>query len=104
MFNDKSSDRRKAMLQLMLYCNAYAILHNTGDTPIQPIIYTIKNIGNSGFSINSKQITDFHEINDEFMEQFEQIVREIFDPDIPFRQTRNERNCQYCKFIDFCRK
>lgn len=104
MFNDKSSDRRKAMLQLMLYCNAYAILHNTGDTPIQPIIYTIKNIGNSGFSINSRQITDFHEINDEFMEQFEQIVREIFDPDIPFRQTRNERNCQYCKFIDFCRK
>lgn len=104
MFDDKSGDRRKAMLQLMLYCNVYATLHGTGDTPIQPIIYTIKNIDNSGFSIDKKQITDFHEINDSYNEQLEEVLKEIFNPDIPFRQTRNEHNCKYCKFIDFCRK
>ncbi len=103
MFNSKSQNRAKAMLQLMLYCNVYSQLHNTSD-PIRPLIYTIRRINDSGFKVGKITITDYNEINEEYMQSLKQVLKEMFDPSTPFTQTQNENNCTYCKFVDFCRK
>lgn len=103
MFNARSQNRAKAMLQLMLYCNVYSELHKP-DLPIRPIIYTIRNINESGFKVNRKDVECYTEINDEYMQSLTSVISEIFNPDAPFTQTKNENNCIYCKFVDFCRK
>ena len=103
MFNAKSQTRAKAMLQLMLYCNVYSQLHNP-TIPIRPIIYTIRNINESGFKISKTDVKDYTCVNNEYMQSLTSVISDIFNPDIPFTQTKNENNCQYCKFVDFCRK
>lgn len=103
MFNGKSQSRAKAMLQLMLYCNVYAAIHNP-NVPLKPIIYKIRKITDSNFRVNRKTVENYAEINEEYMQLLKQVIKDIFDPSVPFKQTENENNCLYCKFTDFCRK
>ena len=103
MFNSRSQSRAKAMLQLMLYCNIYAAIHNP-NVPLRPVIYKIRKIKDSGFRVNREDVTDYDTINKEYIQSLKQVIKDIFNPEIPFRQTKNENNCIYCKFTDFCRK
>ncbi|MEG0253720.1 MAG: PD-(D/E)XK nuclease family protein, partial [Muribaculaceae bacterium] len=100
------SERRSAILQLMLYCNVYSIIHNF-DAPIQPLLYNFKAIKNQNefyIKYGKNKLIDYHEINDEFMAFFSQIIKEMFDVNVPFRQTCNPKICDYCNFTDFCRR
>lgn len=109
---NKNGFRAKAILQLMLYCNAYSII-NRYDKPILPVIYKIRALKNSAeFCIKIKnestgkleKINDYQELNDEFLERLKSVMSEIFNPEIAFSQTENLKNCTYCKFKDFCRR
>lgn len=103
MFNAKSQNRAKAMLQLMLYCNVYEALHSP-EVPIRPVIYKIRKISDSGFRVNKKELENYANINEEYLHSLSQVIKDIFNPTKPFTQTKNENNCLYCKFTDFCRK
>lgn len=109
---DKNGFRAKAILQLMLYCNAYSVI-NGYDKPILPVIYKIRFLKSTNeFCIKIKnestwrleKINDYHELNDAFLERLESVISEIFNPEITFSQTDNLKNCTYCKFKDFCRR
>lgn len=109
---DKNGFRAKAILQLMLYCNAYSMI-NKYDKPILPVIYKIRYIRNSTeFCIKIKnkntgkleKVNNYQELNELFLEKLKSVVTEIFNPDISFYQTDNLKNCTYCKFKDFCRR
>lgn len=106
LFNPSDDDRRKAILQLMFYCNAYAQnKHYTG--PIQPQLYLFRSISTSGLqplSYNSKPFTDYREINQEFMERFKEVISELFNPNIPFTQALTDHSCKFCTFKAICRK
>lgn len=109
---DKNGFRAKAILQLMLYCNAYSVI-NGYNKPILPVIYKIRFLKSTNeFCIKIKnestghleKINDYHELNDAFLERLESVISEIFNPEITFSQTDNLKNCTYCKFKDFCRR
>lgn len=109
-------DRPKAVLQLLLYCHAYSLQDNR---PIQPVIYKTTQIKDSGmffktgngsaqitypqFTANDKAATQIN-IAKEFQEQMKTVINELFNPNIPFRQTSDQKNnCTYCKFKEFCK-
>lgn len=105
-------DRRKAILQILLYCNAYAVA-NSCDEPIMPVIYTIKDMKEAGVFIKEPkkdkvQLNDYHEVNEQFKEQMDNLMQQMFDTEVPFEQTKNvgeyTSSCRYCKFVDFCRR
>lgn len=114
LFDPKCSDRRKAALQLLLYCYAY---EQCDKRPVQPLIYKVANINDSGLILNKNQITyprfsstdskdnvTNYEVRNDFVERMDEVINGIFDPDKPFAQTQNkEKNCEYCKFKEFCR-
>ena len=104
MFVERSGHRFKALLQVMLYCNVYAHDKRLGNTPIQPIIYKILKMNDSGFTVNKQVIENYLSINDEFLSMFHDVIAELLNPDIPFRQTANTRHCAYCKFTAFCHR
>ncbi|MCM1355199.1 MAG: PD-(D/E)XK nuclease family protein [Staphylococcus sp.] len=105
LFNP-SKDRRKAILQLMFYCNAYAADMNYREA-IRPQIYAFKTISKTGLEplrYNGHDFEDYREINDEFMERFRSTVSEIFNPDVPFTQAEDKDGCKYCGFKTICRR
>ncbi len=106
LFDNKITDRRKAVLQLMFYCNAYAKKHNYKG-PIQPIIYLFKTISTKGITpikYGKQDLLNYldGDLNDEFMKRFNETIVDIFDPDKPFIQAPDEHSCQFCNFKAIC--
>jgi len=98
--------RRKAILQLLFYCNAYAReLRYEG--PMQPMIYRFATISTKGLtplSHNRQPLEDYHTVNNDFLARFADTVAEIFDPAVPFVQAPDDHNCRFCSFKEICRK
>lgn len=106
LFDPANNDRRKAILQLMFYCNAYA-RKKQYDGPIQPQLYLFRTLSTAGLpplSFNSKPFNDYRDINDEFMERFKGVISEIFNPEVPFTQAVTDHSCKFCSFKAICRK
>lgn len=49
-------------------------------------------------------IYDFKEYADDFRNRLDELLSEVFNPDIPFTQTMHEEKCLYCDFKSFCKK
>lgn len=106
IFDDTNDHREKAILQLFLYCNFY--VQKTGyDASIQPMLYNLKTINIDHLkplSISSEILEDYRKYNDEFKALFAEVIEEMFNPEIPFRQAHNNAACKYCKFTGICGK
>ena len=103
--NNPNAKRAKGMLQLMIYCNAYANL-NKYDKPIIPLIFNFNEMIKNGIdlmSIDKQPISDYQNINADFIEKFEEVILEMFNPDVPFKQAENKDHaCHYCDFKGIC--
>ncbi len=106
LFDPEQKDRRKAILQLLFYCNAYA--DKIGyDGPIKPQIYPFRTLSTRGLSpitYASEPLDDYRKVNNEFLERFRATITEMFNPDIPFTQAAKEDSCTFCNFKIICRK
>lgn len=121
MFNsEKGGCRAHAILQLFLYCNAYAQDESISDKyvgdAIKPIIYKLKKVEESGVyygtSKAKKAIEDYRtqslrdgtSANEGFLSRLKETITRFLNIEEPFMQTANENNCKYCNFKDFCRR
>ena len=41
---------------------------------------------------------------DTFEEMFINLFKEILDPEIPFRQTDDEKKCSHCDYVHICKR
>ncbi|MCM1077279.1 MAG: PD-(D/E)XK nuclease family protein [Bacteroides sp.] len=106
LFNPAIDHRRKAILQLMFYCNAYAgKIHHSG--AIMPQIYSFRTMSTNGLKplrYKKEDFIDYRAINEPFLERFRQTVSNMFDPSIPFTQAVDDSACKFCGFKPICRK
>lgn len=117
----------KAILQLMLYCQAYAQAKGY-DGPIQPMIYSTKNLmicdieplricapqgGEEVENADLKRpksnrkdakwnLLDYRDYVAEFNDLLIDELRRLFDPSVPFTRTEDENDCTYCQFKELC--
>ena len=105
-----SKDRRKAVLQIFLYCHAYLIEHPELDG-VMPVIYKLSSMKESGVLKGSsngrsnKQVVYDKENSDvqEFILRMQETVKALREE--PFMQApEGAPCCDYCHFIDFCRR
>lgn len=103
---DEVKDIKEKALQLCIYKYLYA--KNNPDISIEniePGIFGLLDVNNPYFplSINSEKFTDenFIETCDKM---FINLFKEMLDPEIPFKQTEDEKNCKYCDYIDICKR
>ncbi|NLJ21024.1 MAG: PD-(D/E)XK nuclease family protein [Bacteroidales bacterium] len=102
--------RPKHIFQIFMYCLLYR--SKAEKKIISPAIYYLKDIFNSGFSsaIQYKQekeiipVEDFGIFEEEFKEKLTTLLEEIFNPEIPFKQTDIEENCVNCSFREICNR
>ena len=49
-------------------------------------------------------VDDFGVYEEEFSEKLRHCIDEIFDPTVPFSQTKIEKNCEYCQYKSICNR
>lgn len=100
--------RRKAILQLFLYCYAYMLDH-PDVTQVMPMIYKLSSMKDSGVKMGSSASGKQYvfSMNDAVIQEFipcmGALIKGIFDK--PFNQASDDaKACDYCRFIDYCRR
>jgi CRISPR/Cas system-associated exonuclease Cas4 (RecB family) len=105
LFDSSKDSRPNQILQVFVYGLFY--LNQNPGVKLSPAVYYLRSIFND---FNPKIIMDKIPVNDlnscllEFKEKFDEVVEEIFNPSVPFTQTQNNKNCQWCSFKDLCNK
>ncbi len=93
IFSDPEYDKA---LQLFLY----EWMYQAGELiKVTPGIIALRSIKNPYLFLNEENCSSA-EIN----EEFETLLNEIFNPEIDFVQTTDNKICRYCNFHDFCGK
>lgn len=99
----RAPQKRKAILQVFLYCNFYSIYNNKRE-PIKPLIYTCQDMSKAVINMNKEDVENYQDYNDDFLSCLKTLISGMFSPNIPFTQAKNAEICKYCKFVSFCRK
>ena len=111
LFSDKKNDQNSAVFQTFLYSQFY----KEKDAPLMPItpgIYSVRKIYANDFDFRITQsenrtktlINDYNELSEEFIKNLNQLVSNIFNPEISFTQTEETKNCEYCAFSKICHR
>ncbi|WP_255417132.1 PD-(D/E)XK nuclease family protein [Proteiniphilum sp. X52] len=103
LFDGSKPNRPYQILQVFVYALFYA--QEYPDARLSPAIYYLRSIfgdPSPAVTCNKRPISDISVFMDEFLPLFHNCLEEIFNPDIPFAQTKNTKNCQWCAFKELC--
>jgi CRISPR/Cas system-associated exonuclease Cas4 (RecB family) len=111
LFNPNDKERRKAILQLFLYCYAY-LVENKDCKQVQPVIYKISSMKESGVICTRKKSDggDYEyvfsmddRVAQDFITGMATTIRNLYESDFA-QAAEGAKACDYCRFIDFCRR
>jgi len=51
---------------------------------------------------NRERVTDFSRFKEDFQKMLQGVLEELFNPEIPFRQTSVPKICAYCDYKLLC--
>ncbi len=112
LFEQDSRKRNKAAFQTLLYCMFFD--NSSKNTlPLAPAVYKLSDFFNKDFdpTLVEKEgrkpgvVVDNYQIyKEDFENNLKDLLEEIFNPDIPFRQTEETESCQYCAYADICHR
>ena len=49
-------------------------------------------------------VNNFAFYDDEFRERLRGLLKELYSPEVPFNQTENRKQCEFCDFRDLCKR
>lgn len=106
---DPQKYKKHAILQLLLYCEAYLQQNPTEKRSIIPKIYSLRKIytdQNYSSEIKIGDYIDYNNTNtrEDFINLFDGIIEEIINPNEPFSQATGDNSCSFCGFKEICRK
>ena len=105
LFDASKNNRPYQILQLFVY-GLFYLIENPG-ARVSPAVYYLRAIYNDfdpAIRFDKHPIDDISVYLPEFKEHFDALLEEIFDPAVPFTQTKNPKNCQWCAFRELCRR
>lgn len=100
-----AENRPKYMLQTFLY--AWVVSENQ-QLPVMPALFFVHKSNKEDYSpaieFNKATVYDFNTLKEEFKETLLPVLEEIFNPELPFRQTSINKHCLYCDYKSLCGK
>ncbi len=112
LFDSENKKRNKAAFQTFLYCLFYDMKHGD-DLAISPNVYGLKSIFTPKFACVLEQkegrskgvpVGSYLAYKQEFLDGFTDLLEEIFNPEIPFRQVEDVDVCRTCPYIEVCHR
>lgn len=110
---DRENDRRnKAVMQTLLYSLLYLNINPHEEGRIIPGLYNSRELFTPGFDVRLeiKGEKHYHPVQDvrdyayDYKLLLQELLEEIFDPEVPFSQTDNLRKCSYCSYREICHR
>lgn len=112
LFDRDNKSRNRAAMQTMMYGLLYqesqgGRVHH----PLKPAIFNLKDIFSQDFSPYlmmgpprkpKVEIEIYQEYQEAFRAELEKCLTEIFHPEVPFDQTKEEDKCLLCPFKEIC--
>ena len=93
-------------LQTFLYC---ALMRDKQPLPVCPALYYVREAVDETYDpvlqLNGESVDFNADMHHKFMEHLRDLLSEIFNPDVPFRQTTQpDVDCAYCDFRQLCNR
>ena len=102
----RDGKRNKAAFQVMLYALLYASNAKTRDHRIVPGLMNRLNLFDEGFrfglKIGGRHVEDVRPFLEEFENGLKEMLEELYDPEVPFTQTKDADVCRYCSYREVC--
>lgn len=105
LFDASGNKRPYQILQLFVYALFY--LRENPGVKVSPAVYYLRSVFehfDPAIRYDKHPIDDISVYMSQFRESFDSLLAEIFNPEIPFSQTKNEKNCEWCAFKELCNK
>ena len=103
------SKNLKGVFQTFLYCYVYHLMHPE-EKILKPGIYLTSELFVENFTTELKNtelksgVLNYLDYHDEFKEKIEELLKELFNPDISFKQTEDHQRCSYCLYSEICHR
>jgi hypothetical protein len=110
LFERNLGNRNSAAMQTLFY--AWLVgTEFTGET-VMPGLYTMKGLFEEDFDPalrrtghkQAERIGSFSEVEEPFVDLLKGVLRNLFDPAVPFDQRKQDRKCGYCDFASICQR
>lgn len=107
---DGERRHNKAAFQTILYAYVYFLHQNSPTEKILPGLMNRNSLFGKDFKFGLRMGTSKEPMDDvkpmlqEFGRRLHEVVGEIFNPMVPFRQTANQKSCTYCLYKALCRR
>ena len=101
LFDKNFKDRKKDVLQVLIYAWLYKTENKTKEE-ISTNIYYLRKLFSDNFSVTPTPENQFSILEEDFMRLFTNLLSEIFDENIPFAQTKCKTHCTHCPFKQIC--
>lgn len=103
---EPAADRPSHALQILYYC---ALLQeNQAPLPLKPVLLYVNKAGGEAYSPDitiGKDLVDRYDTwHEPFMEHLQALLKRLFDPSIPFVQTKHLKTCDYCPYKGLCHR
>jgi len=97
-------DHSDYFLQTFLYAH---IVCSKSPNKVSPCLLFIQHAGGKDYdptlSIGKEPVTDIATYSDEYISLFENLLAEIFNPQLSFTPTDDRKHCETCPFASLCR-
>ncbi len=110
VFDPAAKKRPKFVMQTFLYALMYK--EKAEGKSLLPGVFYLRDIFKPGFDTTFHlkadktdiEIDSFHEFENEFADRLTDRLSEIFDQNVPFKQTNGDTPCKYCQYNSICLK
>jgi hypothetical protein len=110
LFDREYGYRNRAAMQILYY--TWLAGSSFPDDSILPGLYTMKGIFEEEFhpALNRTsrgkegKILSFRELEEPFLEHLRAVIQDLFNPDVPFLQRKEDKICNHCDFAALCQR
>jgi len=112
LFSRHDKDRNKAAFQVLLYCRLYGPSGAGINNPLLPGLYVMKDMYSPtydyaikmGEPYKTKYAVGYDDVKTVFEDELIRLIEEIYNADVSFTQTLDQRSCTYCPYAGVCKR
>ncbi|MDD4235000.1 MAG: PD-(D/E)XK nuclease family protein [Bacteroidales bacterium] len=108
LFNHERDSEADAVFQIMLYTILFAEKNNCISNSMPGLVFlkdVLKDNDKYNIEIDKQEINYIdYDLITRFKKNLNELISEILDKSIPFSQTQNLKNCEYCDYRTICKE
>lgn len=79
-----------------------------GNPDVEMVVYQVSDMRRNGIVaapvIAGETVRGYREVREEFRARLRQMLKEIYDPNLPFEPVENRDECRFCDFASLCNR